>query len=73
VLLPLHIGQIGIAHGVSAACLRWLAPWWSGRYIETSAKTGENVHALFAKLIDNVRDMKRTEVQQVSESTQRRE
>ena len=42
-----------------------LAEKWGAEYIETSAKTGENVERLFSKLIDNVRDMKRVEVDEV--------
>ena len=42
-----------------------LASKWGAEYIETSAKTGENVNVLFSKLIDNVREMKHVEVEEV--------
>jgi len=37
----------------------------NGRYIETSAKTGENVDVLFSKLINNVREIKQVAVEEV--------
>mmetsp|Transcript_20594 Transcript_20594/g.30219 ORF Transcript_20594/g.30219 Transcript_20594/m.30219 type:complete len:288 (-) Transcript_20594:119-982(-) len=42
-----------------------LAERWGAEYIETSAKTGENVDVLFSKLINNVREIKQVAVEEV--------